>query len=102
QAFTDRANVFFTAQDYERAADDCTQAIRLSPNDALPYVWRGFVRGVEKRYDEALADFDEALRLNPKSSDALAYRAGEISRRGQPDKAMEDMDAAIALEDYNP
>ena len=48
------------------------QALRLDPNNALAYAYKGRTLTNLKRYEEALAAYDQALRLDPNLADAYA------------------------------
>ena len=47
------------------------EAIRLNPEDALAYYFRGIAYGRLGQFERAIQDFDSAIRLNPQ--DAVNY-----------------------------
>jgi tetratricopeptide (TPR) repeat protein len=71
---------------------DYTQAIRLDPDNAEAYAWRGVVYGLfdNKNCDQAIADCTQAIRLIPNNS--LGYLARSIVYQYQ----VGDLDLAIA------
>ena len=52
-------------QRHEEAIADCTEAIRLDPDDAAAYFGRSEAKAELGRYDEASEDFDRGVRLEP-------------------------------------
>ena len=83
--------------DYDRTIADCSEAIRLYPQDARSYCDRGLAWWRKGDYDRAIADFDEAIRLDPEL--ALAYDSRGLAwvRKGDYDRAIADYDEAIRL-----
>jgi tetratricopeptide (TPR) repeat protein len=53
------------AGDYDRAIDDCSEAIRLNPCDADAYSLRGLMYLSTKNYGHARADLRKALSIDP-------------------------------------
>ncbi len=80
-----------------RAIDDWTVAIRLKPDSAEAYYFRGRAyacKGEDKA--KSLADYNEAIRLKPDYADAYYFRAlsyGDADR----DKQIADLTAALRL-----
>ena len=60
---TSRGKAWYHKGDYDNAISDYTEAIRLNPNDADAYRFRGRAYRRQRKDDEALADFAEAGRL---------------------------------------
>jgi tetratricopeptide (TPR) repeat protein len=57
----------------DQAVIDYTEAIKLSPDNAIYIFNRGYVYFLQKKYDLALSDYNKALDLNPKF--VMAYPA---------------------------
>jgi tetratricopeptide (TPR) repeat protein len=53
---------------FDREIADYTEAIRLDPNDAGTYVFRGDAYSNKGDYARARADLTEALWLNPENA----------------------------------
>ncbi len=49
-------------QQWDKAIDDFTQAIRVMPDYLPPYMQRGEVFRALGRFDEAISDFSEVIR----------------------------------------
>jgi len=59
------------SNEYDRDIADCSDAIRLNPNDAEAYCKRGLAYLKNGDCDNAIADFSEAIRLD--KNNAAAY-----------------------------
>src|SRR5208283_4161592 len=93
-AFTNRCIAYHNKSDNVRAAQDCDQAIRLSPNYASAFSERGVInydRGdsysSKGQHDLAFADYNQSLRLDPNYATALNNRGDEYRIVGQYDQA---------------
>ena len=58
-------------QRLEEVIADCTEAIRLTPDNSRLYLERAAARSTLDRYEEALADYDRAIQFEP--DNAVAY-----------------------------
>jgi tetratricopeptide (TPR) repeat protein len=58
--------------EYDQAIQDLSQAIRLDPQSAFPYVNRGVAYDETGKHDLAIADLTEAIRLDPRLPKAKA------------------------------
>ncbi len=76
------------------AIEDCSDALRLSPNDATALYFRGFAKYQLNRNNEAIADFNVALRL--KTDYAEAYQNRGNARWALGDKQGANSDFAMA------
>jgi tetratricopeptide (TPR) repeat protein/predicted aspartyl protease len=89
-------------RDLERAADDCSKALRRvdrrDPNSSRLYVNRGVLRLRQGAYDKAIDDFNEALKRQPKTALAIYGRGVAESRKHQLDAAAADLAAARELD----
>jgi tetratricopeptide (TPR) repeat protein len=93
--------------EYKMAIADFTQAIRLNPDNASYYHWRGAAYCKIQEYDMAIVDLNWAIRLNPNNADCYYWRGYAYYDRHLPyalrhDYAWvnahwdEDMERAIA------
>ncbi len=71
-AYSNRCNNLNNKGNYDRASEDCTEAIRLDPAFANAYLNRGVGYARKRQYDRAIADQSAAIRLDP--NHALAYQ----------------------------
>lgn len=64
-----------TPADYEKAAREFNEAIRLSPEWADPYYNLGLIQEKLEKYEEAIASLGQYLRLAPGAADAESVRS---------------------------
>jgi len=68
----------------DEAIQEFTAAIRLNPNMAEAYAYRGRLYSYRRDYDRAISDFEAALRINPNLQDAKAdLTSAREAQRGQ-------------------
>jgi len=97
EAFEQRGNVRMLVGEVEKAILDYDEAIRLLPENAMTYYYRG-VAWLKKDKAKCISDLSEAVRLNPELG--IAFWTRSVARLGTKDYdgAMEDSDRAIELE----
>jgi tetratricopeptide (TPR) repeat protein len=71
KAYYDRALGYTHKGDYDNAARDYDQALRINPHYADAFRERGIDYTHRNDYGHAIQDYDQALRLNP--NDAIAF-----------------------------
>ena len=78
-----RGTVRIEIDQYEEAIDDFDEVIRLRPEDADAFYYRGFAKvqleRMEKGPTTGVADLDEAIRLRPDDADVYYLRAAMLS-----------------------
>ena len=97
-AHFDSGMAFLERQEYVKAINDFTEAIRLDPNVAIIYFNRGNAYYDQGNLDKASSDYNEAIRLNPNFARAYVGRGDVIREQGNLDKAISDYNEAIRLE----
>ena len=95
--YNHRGLVYFTLSEYEKAIDDFTTAIEISPKDTRVYTNRGLTYRMLKRYDDSLRDFNKSLELNPLWPDTFYGRSLTYYDLGDIQHALEDCDKAISI-----
>src|SRR5262249_45106229 len=85
-----QAEPHFTKGDYDKALADCSEAIRLNPQEANSYERRGACYFRKQEFDKAVADFTEAIRLSPKGAENYNHRGLAYFGKGDYDKAVAD------------
>jgi len=70
-----RGYAYIKVQQFERAVEDLTAAIRLNPGFDEAYSNRAIAYGNMGRHEQALADFNKALDLNPANETAKIGKA---------------------------
>ena len=88
--YRQRGSVQLKRKEYQKAIDDFTQAIQLSPTDFWTYDRRGLALLDTHNYDAAIRDFTEAIRLKPDSGISYLNRGFAYENRGDREKAQED------------
>jgi tetratricopeptide (TPR) repeat protein len=97
--YRNRGMAYYDKKDYDRAIVDFSQAIRLDPNFANAYLWRGATYHYGKRdFDRAIADHTQAIRLEPDSAIHYNRRGDAYYYKEDYDKAIADYTQAIRLE----
>jgi len=94
----------FRDSDYDLAVTAFTEAIKLNPNYASSYNWKGFsylMRGLVNNnkddYDLAIADLNQVIRLDPNYADGFHNRGWAYKEKGDYDLAIADLNQAIRL-----
>jgi tetratricopeptide (TPR) repeat protein len=77
---------------------DCTEALRIAPNDANIMDSRGFAYLRLDRLDDALADYDEALSRKPNLAKSLYGRGLAKLKKGDAVGGEADITAAKAIQ----
>ena len=82
---------------YESAITDFDEAIRINPDYAEAYYYRGFAKQHLEYYESAITDFDEAIRINPDYAEAYYHRAEANSFLHRFVEAIENIKTALQL-----
>ncbi|HUH85160.1 MAG TPA: tetratricopeptide repeat protein [Stellaceae bacterium] len=80
-----------------RAIEAFDETIRLKPNDASAFYYRGSAYAREHEHDRAIADYDRAIAIEPDYADAIYARAVSWELKSEHDRAIADYDRAIGL-----
>ena len=82
---------------YVAAIKDFSEAIQLTPKDAIIYYNRGISKARLGDHNAAVADFSEAIKLNPEYAKAYNNRGITKDNLGNYTAAIADYDEAIKL-----
>lgn len=85
-------------QRHEEVVADCTEAIRLAPDDPLLYLERGKALTELGRHEEAIADYDRSIGLDPGNVAAFLSRCQARSDLGRHEEALEDYERIVSLD----
>jgi len=96
-AFYNRAWLYASKNDFEKAVKDYTKAIQIDKGQADIYFNRGLLYVKMKKYDLAVKDFDEAIKLNPRDADAYCNRGGVNNQLGKMDFSIKDYTEALKI-----
>jgi tetratricopeptide (TPR) repeat protein len=96
-AYLVSASVWQQSGDFDKAADDYSQAIAHGL-DHSPYVYtaRGHTRFSAQHYGQAVADYGQALAINPGFWPAIVGRGMALAESGDAVRALADLDRALA------
>jgi tetratricopeptide (TPR) repeat protein len=83
--------------DPKKAIEYLSNAIKLQPDAANPYVNRGLVYHELGQYRRAIEDYSEAIRLKPDDAGAYNNRGNAYSKLGKYQDAIKDFNEAIRL-----
>jgi tetratricopeptide (TPR) repeat protein len=85
-------------QMYDKAIADLTQAIRLDPDNAKAYSFRGTAYLCKNDYDKAIADYNRAIQLDQNYAGAYSNRGNVYGIKGEYSRAISDFEVALRLE----
>ncbi len=98
QRFHKRGRKAADASEWQRAIENYSAAIRLSPDNAKYYVYRGYARlGSESELDQILSDASEAIALKKDYALAHKLRASVYIMRGDESSTTKAIKEAMAL-----
>ena len=98
QAVPDPRGPVPDSPEYQEAAAECTEAIRLDPDHPHAWLERGDLKARHGQYEGAIADYDQAIRLDPRNAGAYMNRSLAKSELERHDEALEDLDKAMRLD----
>ena len=77
--------------DPDRAIADFDAVLKIVPNEAKAYFWRGNSHMAKKENEPAIADFTNTIRLDPKIADGWYNRGLALEATGHPAEALADI-----------
>lgn len=96
-----RGGAYDIEQQHAKAMADYGEAIRLKPDYAEAWHWRGALRWVANDYDGAIADLTNAIKFDRSRLLSFSYRGNAYLAKGQFDSAIGDFDEVLKLEPGN-
>jgi len=88
-------------QQFQDAANDYGEAIKLKPDDARIYEQRAAVEMKLNDMDKALADYSEAIKHKPNEVRYYSYRSYIYEVKGDLKNSMADNDQVLKLDPKN-
>ena len=82
---------------FDQALSEFNAALKLKPNNAKLYDYRGMVYRCKNMNEKALQDFDKAMKLDPKFAMPYRNRAMLYSDLGKFDQCLKDLHKAKSL-----
>jgi S1-C subfamily serine protease len=98
EEFLTRARAFFKQRQLDKAIADCTEAIKLEPENFLGYRQRGVILNQKGDYKKAVEDLSTAIDKNPKDPFAYLFRGKSFEKLGEKEKAKVDLEQATKLD----
>lgn len=68
-----QTNEEFISANHSNLAAHAEELIRMNPNGAEGYYWRGVIATMEGKFVEAIKHLEKAVELDPNHKDARAY-----------------------------
>lgn len=100
-AYNLRCGVRNQIGDYQKAIDDCNQALSLNPRYYSAYVNRGLALVGQGKVQEAIEDYNRAIQLDPNNLWAYDRRGEAHADQGDYQGAIADYTEIIRLDDKN-
>jgi len=100
--YWERGKKYYNEKNFDGAIADCTEVIKLEPNNLGAYCNRSMAYIQKKEFDLAIADLTEAIRIEPdKYGDFYMMRGVAYSFKGNKDLAISDLEMAVKIEPQN-
>ncbi len=96
-AFYNRACLYISKGDLNRALKDYTEAIRINAESVDAYCNRGNTYYALKKYDLAIQDYMKALKIDPRDGDVYFNRGLAHLALEKKDEALSDFKKALQL-----
>ncbi len=101
-ALLGRAHIFIASKKYNDALGDLNRALKMDPNNAEAYLYKGDVYSAYGKYGQAVVQYDKGIGSDPRMS-ALYYKRGMAHYRlNMFDEAVADLGKAAELNKTNP
>jgi Flp pilus assembly protein TadD len=82
---------------FDQALKDFNAALKLKPNDASLYDYRGMAYRCKGQDDKAIQDFNKAMEVDPKFAKAYRNRGMVYFDKGDFDRSLADLKKAQSL-----
>jgi formylglycine-generating enzyme required for sulfatase activity len=97
-AYVERGNAYYNKQDYGRAIENFSEAIKLDPKYFQAYNYRGKTYSSRGENNYAITDFSQAIQLNPVYVDAYNNRGLAYKAVGRKAEAIADFRKAQSID----
>jgi tetratricopeptide (TPR) repeat protein len=98
QALLSRGLLYTRTNAHEKAVEDFSRYIRLSPTDAVGYSLRAVSLLALKKFDLAISDQTRAIQLTPQKHEGYIHRGNTYLKTGNYNLAQSDFERAVALD----
>ncbi len=100
-AYALRGVSWLSKREYDNAAKDLTEALRLEPSNSTFFTLRGKAHYGKHNYARAVADFTEAIRLDPANLIAYNDRGVCLNAENEFAKALEQFNEVLRVDPAN-
>ena len=97
RVYFNRGLIYLQRQEWAKAVEDFSEAIRCEPRNSHAYLDRGSALAELNDLDGALASLDSSISINPELAQAYQIRAAIHQRKGNLDRARSDEFKAMQL-----
>jgi tetratricopeptide (TPR) repeat protein len=97
-SYYNRGIFWYDKDELDKAIDDYSKAIELSPNYSSAFNNRGLAWSSKGDLDRAIADYDRAIQIDGKDPFRWNNRGLAWKRKGEFDRAIADFDQAIKVD----
>jgi tetratricopeptide (TPR) repeat protein len=98
-AYNNRSTAYHDKGEWDLAAKDIEQAVKLSPANAEAFYNLGSIYYGEGKYSQAISTFNRAIAVRPDYGNAVNYRGLAFQKMGKTARANQDFDESI--QDYD-
>ena len=98
QAYFEKGGRDYVQGRINSANENYTAGIKLDPDCAAAYNYRGIAYTAIEQYDQALLDFNESLRLDPDEAAVYSNRGATYFFQGKNQQAIADFDRALGID----
>lgn len=100
-ALRQRAVVYKEQQKLKEAADDLSEALKITSDNADIFEQRGYIEMQMKDYDKAQADYSQAIKLSPNEAKYYQARAYILQNKGDFNGALADVNKVLSIDPEN-
>ena len=97
-SYYNRGIFWYDKDDNDKAIEDYSKALELSPNYASAFNNRGNAYSAKGDLDRAIADYNRAIEIDGKDPFRWNNRGLALRRKGEFDRAIADFDQAIRID----
>jgi tetratricopeptide (TPR) repeat protein len=98
QALLSRGRLYALTSAHEKAIEDFSRYIRLSPTEEVGYTQRAVSLRALKKFDLAISDQTQAIRLMPQKHEGFIHRGNTYLETGNYNLAQSDFERAVSLD----
>ncbi len=100
-ALQQRASASMKQNQFQEAATDFSEALKIKSNDASIHERRAYAEMKLAQMDQALADYNEAIKINPKEIRYYLIRSYIYEARNDITNSMADTDHVLKMDPNN-